>query len=357
MIKSFFINLKTMKQPLVSIIVPIYKVPEKYLRRCIESCISQTLHNLEIILVDDGSPDKCGEICDEYSAIDSRIKVIHKNNGGLAAARNTGQDAAIGKTLKFLDGDDYMEPNCCQMMYDFFVKENVEVVLYDCYRTYPSKKIPVHCFGGVVSSRLFVGDECRKLQEAVFDFKADIGSVCSYLFSLEYLKKNHIRHVEEMPQGMEGFVFCIQVFEHLESLYYSNELVWHYIFNDESITQTASMKNNMMIVECLKWMDEYIKHSSNKIDMHPMLLNRCLYAIVAVAISGCFNPNDSQTFADKKNCFCKFMSHPLCIEAIKYAPRKGLNLQRRVVLALIQLRQYRLLALLGWLRRKQLENK
>lgn len=71
-------------QTLVSIVVPIYKVPEKYLCQCIESCINQTLRDLEIILVDDGSPDKCGEICEEYAKIDARIKVIHKENGGLA---------------------------------------------------------------------------------------------------------------------------------------------------------------------------------------------------------------------------------------------------------------------------------
>lgn len=344
-------------KPLVSIVVPIYKVPEKYLRHCIESCVNQTLHDIEIILVDDGSPDRCGEICDEYAKKDSRIKVIHKMNGGLAAARNSGQDFATGITLKFLDGDDYMEPKCCQIMYELFVKEKVEVVLYDCYRTYPNKKIPVHCFGGKEPSRLFVGEECRKLQELVFDFIADIGSVCSYLFSLQYLRENHIRHVEDMPQGMEGFVFCIQVYEYLKRLYYTREMQWHYIFNDESITQTASMKNNMMIVECLKWMDDYIKHSTNQIDMHPMLLNRCLYAIVSVAISGCFNPYDEHSFAYKKESFCKFMENPLCQEAIISGSRKGLSLQRRVVLTLIQYRQYRLLAFLGWLRRKQLENK
>lgn len=348
-----------MNQPLVSIVVPIYKVPEKYLRQCVESCINQTLHDLEIILVDDGSPDKCGEICDEYAKMDARIKVIHKKNGGLAAARNTGQDAATGITLKFLDGDDYMEPECCKIMYDFFVAKKVEVVLYDCYRTYPTKKIkiPVHCFAGKEPSRLFVGDDCRKLQAAVFDFNADIGSVCSYLFSLDYLRQNNIRHVEEMPQGMEGFVFCVQIYEYLERLYYTREMQWHYIFNDESITQTASMKNNMMIVECLKWMDDYIKHSNNKIDMHPMLLNRCLYAIVAVAISGCFNSTDRHSFAYKKDAFCKFMADPLCQEAIRKSPRNGLNIQRRIVLFLIRFKQYRLLAFLGWLRRKQLENK
>lgn len=94
---------------LISVIVPIYKV-EKYLRKCIESILSQTYTNLEIILVDDGSPDKCGEICDEYEKRDSRIKVIHKKNGGLSDARNAGLDIMAGNYVAFVDSDDWIEP-------------------------------------------------------------------------------------------------------------------------------------------------------------------------------------------------------------------------------------------------------
>ena len=92
-------------QPLISIIVPCYNV-EQYLPKCIESILAQTYRNLEILLVDDGSPDRCGEICDEYAKKDSRIKVIHKPNGGLAAARNSGQDAATGYAKMFVDSHD-----------------------------------------------------------------------------------------------------------------------------------------------------------------------------------------------------------------------------------------------------------
>lgn len=77
-----------MTNPKVSIVVPVYKVPYKFLRQCVESCVNQTLRDIEIILVDDGSPDDCGKICDEYAANDNRIKVIHKENGGLVSARN-----------------------------------------------------------------------------------------------------------------------------------------------------------------------------------------------------------------------------------------------------------------------------
>jgi glycosyltransferase involved in cell wall biosynthesis len=100
----------------ISVIVPIYKV-EKYLDRCIESIASQTYKNLEIILVDDGSPDNCPQICDKWAGKDSRIKVIHKQNGGVSSARNAGLDVATGDFVAFVDSDDYVEKGYIQTMY------------------------------------------------------------------------------------------------------------------------------------------------------------------------------------------------------------------------------------------------
>lgn len=102
--------------PTITVIVPIYKV-EKYLHKCIDSIINQTYSELEIILVDDGSPDNCPEICDDYANKDSRIKVIHKANGGLSDARNAGIDNASGEYLMFVDSDDYIEPQMVEILY------------------------------------------------------------------------------------------------------------------------------------------------------------------------------------------------------------------------------------------------
>lgn len=93
---------------LISIIVPVYNV-ENYLCRCVDSLLNQTYHNLEIILVDDGSPDRCGEMCDEYVKKDKRVKVIHQSNGGLSDARNKALDIAKGDYLMFVDSDDWIE--------------------------------------------------------------------------------------------------------------------------------------------------------------------------------------------------------------------------------------------------------
>ena len=110
----------------ISIIVPCYNV-EEYLPKCIDSILNQTYKNLEILLVDDGSPDRCGEICDEYAKKDSRIKVIHKSNGGLSDARNVAIDIAEGEFLTFIDSDDYVTPNYVELLYNLIVKYKAQM--------------------------------------------------------------------------------------------------------------------------------------------------------------------------------------------------------------------------------------
>ena len=115
-----------MESDLVSVIVPVYNV-EKYLKECVESIINQTYKNLEIILVDDGSPDNCGVICDEYKKSDNRIFVIHKENGGLSDARNAGLKVARGKYLTFVDSDDYINDRYIELLHNAIIKNNVSV--------------------------------------------------------------------------------------------------------------------------------------------------------------------------------------------------------------------------------------
>ena len=103
--------------PKVSIIVPVYKA-EQYLHRCVDSILSQSFTDCELILVDDGSPDKSGEICDEYASRDSRIQVIHKQNGGVSSARNAGLDVAHGEYVWFVDSDDWIENDSLKEIYN-----------------------------------------------------------------------------------------------------------------------------------------------------------------------------------------------------------------------------------------------
>lgn len=111
---------------LISVIAPVYKV-EKYLEKCIESIVNQTYRNLEIVLIDDGSPDNCPAICDNWSKKDNRIKVIHKKNGGLSDARNAGMEISTGEYIAFVDSDDWIESHYIEYLYQAIQETNAEI--------------------------------------------------------------------------------------------------------------------------------------------------------------------------------------------------------------------------------------
>lgn len=115
-----------MDHPLISVIVPVYKV-EPYLDRCVRSIVNQTYRNLEIILVDDGSPDNCPAMCDAWAEKDSRVKVIHKENGGLSDARNAGLAAAAGEYIGFVDSDDWVSPDMYWLLYETMVEHDSDI--------------------------------------------------------------------------------------------------------------------------------------------------------------------------------------------------------------------------------------
>ena len=117
---------------LISIIIPVYKV-EKYLEKCINSIIGQTYTNLQIILVDDGSPDNSGKICDKYAKKDSRVEVIHKSNGGLSEARNSGIERAKGKYIGFVDSDDYIKEDMYEVLYNLITRFQADVSICNLY--------------------------------------------------------------------------------------------------------------------------------------------------------------------------------------------------------------------------------
>lgn len=130
-------------KPIFSIIVPIYNVAE-FLDECIESLVSQTFAEIEILLVDDGSPDNSGEICDNWALKDERIKVIHKENGGLSSAYNSGLEAAAGDYILFVDGDDFIEPNTCEFLYQTLQERQVEVVIFGSKTIYAPDNIEIY---------------------------------------------------------------------------------------------------------------------------------------------------------------------------------------------------------------------
>ena len=122
----------------ISVIVPVYRA-EQYIVRCVDSILTQKFHDIELILVDDGSPDHCPEICDKYAQKDNRVKVIHQKNGGVAAARNAGLILAQGEYITFVDSDDFIEPDMYQSMIQVADQYDCDVVMCDCIKEFGNR--------------------------------------------------------------------------------------------------------------------------------------------------------------------------------------------------------------------------
>lgn len=126
----------------VSVIVPCYKV-EPYLRRCVDSILRQSYHDLEVILIDDGSPDRCGEICDGYAAVDTRVRVIHQSNRGLSEARNAGLDLMTGTFVTFVDGDDWLADTCVETLHELLIDSDADISACGMLLTSDDRNVPL----------------------------------------------------------------------------------------------------------------------------------------------------------------------------------------------------------------------
>lgn len=344
-----------MAEPFVSIIVPVYKVPEQYLRKCIESTMAQTLQNIEILLVDDGSPDKCGEICDTYAKIDSRIKVLHKQNGGLSSARNHGCKAACGKWIMFVDGDDWIEPDMCQNMCNAGEEKQVQLVMCGIMKDYGKSATEYKFY--LEDGKVYRGHECRWLQQQLLVYNGNIAVAYSKLIDRKLLMDNQIFHDEVLRQGAEGLEFNLRLFEKLESATFINKPFYHYVYNENSISASHNEANHEFVIKCFEKIKVLIDTSDNKEMLKPWFDNRLLYVIVTTAISGYFNPTNTEPYADKKRKYSAYLGKPIVKEALQTKNTAGIGKQREIVLFFIKHRMYLMLDMMGKMRKWQKEHK
>ncbi len=220
-----------MANPTVSIIVPVYNV-EKYIRRCLDSIVAQTFTDWECILVDDGTPDNSGKICDEYAARDSRFVVIHKANGGVSSARNAGLDVAKGEWIAFVDADDWIESFTYKRALDLAKENNADLVQWNVTNFNDKEEMK----------------SLRKLVSGQFDFTKMPTyfepSMCAKVF------KKTVAQGLRFPESIalsEDRLFALQVYLSSRNCYYTDEVFYHYYMRENSASH--SMTKEMILQE------------------------------------------------------------------------------------------------------------
>ena len=213
-----------MSNPLISIIAPVYKVQEQYLRDCIVSLQNQTYSNIEIILVDDGSPDTCGLVCDEFAKKDNRIKVIHKQNGGLVSARNAGYEIATGDWFCFMDSDDWLDVDMMEkIVHQLDIHTDINVVFWKLVHEVNGQQITgklewkcddyTHVYGS---------DECKQLAVDTLIYNLGVSSPVIRLVRMDFAKKYNVTHDSRTKQGLEGNIFAMRSFYYAQKALFIN---------------------------------------------------------------------------------------------------------------------------------------
>ena len=227
---------------LISVIVPVYKV-EKYLDKCVQSIVNQTYKNLEIILVDDGSPDNCGAMCDAWAEKDSRIKVIHKENGGLSDARNAGMAVAAGDWIAFVDSDDWIGPEMYEILLNAAIENEADITACDIHLVENGQPLDITTPSGKVY--------CLTAEEAIGELIQG-GGVRAVAWNKLY--KRHLLNAELFPVGKshEDEFFTYRILAKAEKILHIENKLYYYLQRQGSIMQTFNFRR----LDCL---DAYLE--------------------------------------------------------------------------------------------------
>ena len=252
---------------LISVIIPIYKV-EKYLKKCVESIVKQTYKNLEIILVDDGSPDSSGEICDELALIDSRITVVHKKNEGVSNARNTGIDISKGEYIYFIDGDDYAELNAIEVLLKYALEKNADIVVADT---------------NIVNEKGNVLNDSNVTEIKYQEFSAKEAAEFYMLQDWGPWNKLYKRKVHEdvkFPSHKihEDEAIMLQLISKSESIIHVHDKLYNYVKREGSTT------TSLYSVKKIDWFEAWVNNVKYSEENFPASIDKAIYKMLITAI-------------------------------------------------------------------------
>lgn len=222
-------------KPMVSAVIPVYKVPEDFLRSCIESVLGQSIWDFEVILVDDGSPDNCGRICDEYAAMDSRIKVVHQENLGVSSARNAGLEKVSGKYLTFLDADDVLKPAAWEKAAGAIVEYNADAVVFGWNDFAAGGKTPHK----VTQEAAVISAGEAAYQIASDDFSCGGGYPWNKMWDAGKIRAAYgrLKKFNESLYTYEDKLWTLETLHKLDAVVLIPDILYEYRFLPESLSQ------------------------------------------------------------------------------------------------------------------------
>lgn len=325
---------------ILSVIIPVYNVAP-YLERCLKSIIYQELKDIEIIIVNDGSTDTSGKICDKYAEKDSRIKVIHKANEGLGFARNTGLEYITGEFVAFVDSDDYVDKDTYKVAIEEAKKENADVVYFGCYRqrrdlTFYKETIPQKRVWNNDNKEEYLFDIVSSAPNEKVERKYSM-SVWHSVYKSEIVKKNNLCFLSERDIVSEDIPFQIDFLKKANVIVFIPNCFYYYCYNNTSLTKSFKQE---------KYQRFRLLHSvlSRKYTDNFLFLQRVDRFFIGYTRNHLLDMI-SANYHPRSKVLCEILDDPIWQDIKKRYKAKWLPLYPRIVLYLIFNKKARLLVL------------
>lgn len=294
---------------MISVIVPVYNA-EKYLTKCIDSILAQSFENFELILVDDGSKDGSGAICDKYAARDSRVKVLHKKNGGVSAARESGIAQSKGEYIAFIDADDYIAEDYLKVLYQNIIKYNADISCCDCLEIVNGAE--TNHFRCVLENRI-IENKAEYVQDYILNTKELYGYVVwAKLIRKELIEGQAFKRI----RFGEDTVYMMNLFEKANITVLNNYKGYYYIRNEDSVTingfnDITKQLNHIYIGEALV----HLSVMTDKCIQDPAVNDyaKRIYAVLSLQIRG----NEKASFEENYDYLCQHINAVLKLKGVK----------------------------------------
>lgn len=308
--------------PLISIVVPVYKVKEDYLRQCLDSLVGQTFKNIEIILVDDGTPDNGGVICDQYASLDKRIKVIHQKNQGVSAARNNGMKVATGEWITFVDADDWIELDSCEKMIEVLKYQDIDILIFGIKLNLSNKVIENSFWDR--ENTILNKEEIDELQLQIIHKSASrynppnvmVGVAVCKLYKTTFIKENGLEFNNRLSYA-EDRVFAFLAMEYAKKVIYIDEHLYSYRNHSESVThafrENAIMENDKGLKELEKCLDKFRKGDN----FYKALYQRAILSIFILNNQFYCHKKNNMSFREKRKSIKTLCKSEPYLSAIK----------------------------------------
>jgi glycosyltransferase involved in cell wall biosynthesis len=315
--------------------MPVYKV-EMYLEKAVGSILKQTLREIELILVDDGSPDNCGKMADMYAEADDRIRVIHQENTGLGPARNAGLKAGRGEYVGFVDSDDWIEPRMYEVMYHAARVNGCDIVMCGCVRENAggrSETVILPMEEGVYGKEDILNKVLFPMVARNFDedpWKSVINSVWKNIYRRELLVQNRIGFQSERLAYAEDLLFNLEAFVHAERLFILNQPFYHYRHNISSLSNVYRTGFNRMNQRLYGEMEHFVIRYGLEDECRVLLQKRMVEMAFAMVIN-VLKPGNPAPLCRKIGQIHEILKLPQVNQAMREFRTKGLPLAKRIL--------------------------